>query len=95
VNIEIIEEFLHLSSGDMKLDFGQPSPTTSSHIGQSRRISTRGADKGVKDDFKQMMRQQIGRSRDDIDQLIINFIQQEHVKLINCAVETIDLSNPL
>lgn len=46
------------------------------HLGQ-RRIGTRGADKGVKEDFKQAMKTQLSRSNDSILNLMIQFITAE------------------
>ncbi|XP_013133694.1 PREDICTED: integrator complex subunit 10 [Papilio polytes] len=48
----------------------------SQHLGQ-RRIGTRGADKGVKEDFKQAMKAQVARCNESILNLIIQFISTE------------------
>lgn len=85
INIDFIEEFMHLwfpQNGGIQLEFVSPQPTVG-----TRRIGTRGADKGVKDDFKQIMRQQISRSNEDIDNLIIEFITQERGSLIQNIFE--------
>jgi integrator complex subunit 10 len=87
----MIEEFMNIC-GEVKLEFATQTQGTMS---QPRRISTRGNDKGVKEDSKHIIRQQICKSNDNVEQLIIQFIQQEHLKLINCIVETIDLSSAL
>lgn len=47
-----------------------------------RRISTRGADKGVKEDFKLAMRRQVARSGEPLDQLIIKFLTSERELLL-------------
>lgn len=69
----MIEEFMSMwypHGGDVHLEFIQIQQQT---LG-TRRIGTRGADKGVKEDFKQIIRQQILRSNEDIVELIIQFI---------------------
>lgn len=42
-----------------------------------RRISTRGVDKGAKEDFKTAMRRQTARSHEAVDTLIIRFLSTE------------------
>ncbi|XP_058059399.1 integrator complex subunit 10 [Anopheles bellator] len=81
VNAEIIEEFMHLwtHSPDVKLELAMPQQSLATG---ARRIGTRGADKGVKEDFKQIIRQQIARSNDDVDELIMQFLQQQHMALV-------------
>lgn len=76
INIDMIEEFIHLFyPGEVKLEFTIPQTS-------SRRIGTRGSDKGVKEDFMQIIRQQISRSNEDIDDVIVQFLRQEHVILV-------------
>lgn len=41
-------------------------------------MSTRGIDKGVKEDFKAAMRTQIVRWNEPIDELIIRFLKAEY-----------------
>ncbi|XP_034108742.1 integrator complex subunit 10 [Drosophila albomicans] len=48
---------------------------------QPRRIGTRGADKGARDEFKSLIRQQIARCNENIPALVANFITQEHLTL--------------
>uniref|UniRef100_A0A336LXP2 Integrator complex subunit 10 n=1 Tax=Culicoides sonorensis TaxID=179676 RepID=A0A336LXP2_CULSO len=81
INIDLIEEFMHLwYPGEVKLEFTIAQPS-------SRRIGTRGSDKGVKEDFMQIIRQQISRANEDIDEIVIQFLQQEHVKLVQTLFE--------
>lgn len=47
----------------------------------SRRIGTRGADKGVKDDFKQFMKQQILKGF-DVEMIVQRFVQAERGQLL-------------
>lgn len=75
---DFIEEFSYMWSqqgGEVNLEFTS-NPKT-------RNYGTRRADKGVKDDFKQILRDQIHRSHEDIDLLIILFILQEHSHIFN------------
>lgn len=75
---DFIEEFSYMWSqqgGEVNLEFTSNTKT--------RNYGTRRADKGVKDDFKQILREQIHRSHEDIDLLIILFILQEHSHIFN------------
>jgi hypothetical protein len=47
-----------------------------------RRISTRGTDKGVKEDFKLAMKRQVARSIEPLDNLIIKFLTSERDLLL-------------
>lgn len=46
-------------------------------LSSQRRIGTRGADKGVKEEIRQALKRQIARSNEPIDQLVLTFITQE------------------
>lgn len=83
--VDMIEEFMSMwysHSGEVHLEF---SPTQANL--PSKRIGTRGADKGVKDDFKQIIKQQILKCNDDIESLIHHFITQEHMRLVQNIFE--------
>lgn len=72
VQVDILEEFAYLWSpqgGSINLDIVP-------HLGQ-RRIGTRGADKGVKEEVKQAIRRQIQRCNEPVHQLIATFIDRE------------------
>ncbi|ETN63570.1 integrator complex subunit 10 [Anopheles darlingi] len=86
ITAEIIEEFMHLwtHSPEVKLELAMPQQSLATG---ARRIGTRGADKGVKEDFKQTIRQQIARSNDDIDELMMQFLQQQHLSLVQNVFE--------
>lgn len=80
INIDMIEEFMHLWKNQeviLRLSSSASTPTS------QRRIGTRGADKNVKEDFKQIIRQQVLRSHEDVVGLIIQFIDQEHPSLLH------------
>ncbi|XP_058130002.1 integrator complex subunit 10 [Anopheles ziemanni] len=87
INGEIIEEFMHLwiHATDVKLELAMPQQSLATG---ARRIGTRGADKGVKEDFKQIIRQQIARSNDDVDELILQFLQQQQLTLMQNVFDT-------
>lgn len=79
VNIDMVEEFMNLWRGHeviLRLSSSASTPTS------QRRIGTRGADKNVKEDFKQVIKQQVLRSNEDVVGLVIQFIEQEHVNLL-------------
>lgn len=76
VHIDILEELTYIwndQSNNVALDI---LPNSQQHLGQ-RRIGTRGADKGVKEDFKQAMKAQVARSNESILNLMIQFITSE------------------
>lgn len=68
---------LYLHDSEIRLELAAPTAAST-----TRRIGTRGADKGVKDEFKQLIRKQLLRSGDDIEALIVQFITQEHMCLV-------------
>lgn len=81
INIDMIEEFMSIHrSGEVKLKLSSASavltPTS------QRRIGTRGADRNVKEDFKQIIRQQVLRANENVLELIVSFIDQEHMNLL-------------
>lgn len=81
INIDIIEEFMSIHRcGEVKLKLS--SANTSLTPTSQRRIGTRGADRNVKEDFKQIIRQQVLRANENVVDLIINFIDQEHMNLL-------------
>ncbi|OWR42425.1 integrator complex subunit 10 [Danaus plexippus] len=75
IHIDILEElsFIWNEQGkNLALDI----LPNSQHLGQ-RRIGTRGADKEVKEDFKQAMKAQVARNNESLLNLIIQFITSE------------------
>ncbi|XP_063232724.1 integrator complex subunit 10 isoform X2 [Bacillus rossius redtenbacheri] len=80
VRPDILEEFMFLST-----EQGGALPlgilSSSQHSGQ-RRISTRGADKGVKEDFKLAMKQQVARCREPVDDLVVKFLVSERASVL-------------
>lgn len=83
--VDMIEEFMSMwypHGGDVHLEFVAPQP----QLG-ARRIGTRGADKGHKDDFKQVMKQQILRCNDNIETIMHQFLTQEHMRLVQNIFE--------
>ncbi|XP_041989266.1 integrator complex subunit 10 [Aricia agestis] len=74
IHIDILEELSFIwNEKNVALDI---LPNSQQHLGQ-RRIGTRGADKGVKEDFKQAMKAQVARSNESMLNLIIQFITSE------------------
>ncbi|KAI5641490.1 integrator complex subunit 10 [Phthorimaea operculella] len=76
IHIDILEELYYMWNNqgiNVALDI---LPNSQQHLGQ-RRIGTRGADKGVKEDFKQAMKAQVSRSNESILNLMIQFITSE------------------
>lgn len=73
---------VYLHDADVRLELMPPQASTS-----QRRIGTRNVDKGIKDDFKQLIRKQFLRVYDDLDALIVQFITQEHMCLVQNIFE--------
>lgn len=81
IHIDILEELTFIwneQGNNIALDI---LPNSQQHLGQ-RRIGTRGADKGVKEDFKQAMKAQVARSNESILNLMIQFITSERAYLL-------------
>ncbi|KAG5882634.1 hypothetical protein JTB14_001824 [Gonioctena quinquepunctata] len=81
LNVDILEEITYLwtsQGGQIHLDILP-------HLGQ-RRIGTRGADKGVKEEIKQAIRRQISRSNENLDELLIGFIMNERAQILQTLV---------
>lgn len=76
IHIDLLEELSFIWNEQGKNVALDILPNSQQHLGQ-RRISTRGADKGVKEDFKQAMKAQVARSNESILNLIIQFINSE------------------
>lgn len=76
IHIDILEELSFIwneQGNNIVLDI---LPNSQQHLGQ-RRIGTRGADKGVKEDFKQAMKAQVARSNESVLNVLIQFITSE------------------
>ncbi|XP_075992271.1 integrator complex subunit 10 [Anticarsia gemmatalis] len=76
IHIDILEELSFIwneQGNNIVLDI---LPNSQQHLGQ-RRIGTRGADKGVKEDFKQAMKAQVARSNESVLNILTQFITAE------------------
>lgn len=81
---DFLEEFMYIYTYDGKVHLELSTPVASS---LTRRIGTRGSDRGIKDEFKQLIRKQLARSNDDVDSLIIQYISQARADLMKFIVE--------
>jgi len=84
VNIDILEEIMYLSSdqgGGLVLDI-LPGGGGGSVAGA--RPGTRGANRGEKEDFRQTMRRQAGRSLEPVDRLIVDFLTTHTDLILQC-----------
>ncbi|XP_016912803.1 integrator complex subunit 10 isoform X2 [Apis cerana] len=81
----ILEELTYLwteHGGGVSLDIA-----TGSGVLQNRRITTRGADKGVREEVKQAMRRQAARDGiDPLDELLQKFIINEKVAILHSLI---------
>ena len=53
-----------------------------------RRMSTRGVDKGVKEDIRTAIRRQVTRSNEAVDNLIIKFLCRERELIYHSLVDS-------
>lgn len=53
---------------------------------RQRRIGTRGSDKGVKEEIKQVIKRQISRSNEPLDELTIKFLTQERGNILQTLI---------
>ncbi|CAF4761491.1 unnamed protein product [Pieris macdunnoughi] len=81
IHIDILEELSYIWNEQGKTIVLDILPNSQQHLGQ-RRIGTRGADKGVKDDFKQAMKAQVARANESVLNLMIQFITSERSYLM-------------
>ncbi|CAK1549889.1 unnamed protein product [Leptosia nina] len=81
IHLDILEEFSYIWNEQGKNVVLDILPNSQQHLGQ-RRIGTRGADKGVKEDFKQAMKAQVARANESILNLMIQFITSERSYLM-------------
>lgn len=51
-------------------------PTSTTQVGRQRAV-TRGVNKGAKEDLKLAMEKQMARCDDDLEHLLVHFVQQE------------------
>lgn len=70
---------MYLYTNESKIQLELSTPSASS---LTRRIGTRGSDRGIKDEFKQLIRKQMARSDEDVESLILHFINQERGSLM-------------
>ncbi|XP_004525165.1 integrator complex subunit 10 [Ceratitis capitata] len=77
VTIDFVEEFMHIwhtHNEDFAFDL---SPTQA-----DSRVGTRGTEKGVREDFRIIIKQQIAKANEPLVPLIANFIKQEYMHLM-------------
>lgn len=82
---DFLEEFMFLYTSEKnKIQLELSAPTAAS---LTRRIGTRGSDRGTQNEFKQMIRKQMARSNEDIEPLILYFITHERNTLMQLIFE--------
>lgn len=85
INIDFIEEFTyiwHTHNEDFNFEFASNNVTTNPGNGPASSRRTRGADKGVREDFRSLIKQQISRCNENVTALTANFITQENLQLM-------------
>lgn len=86
INIDFIEEFMyiwHTHNEDYNFDFTSNNVATNTGSGPAGSRRTRGSDKGVREDFRLIIKQQISRTNENVTALIANFITQENLQLMH------------
>ncbi|KAL5019854.1 hypothetical protein ScPMuIL_002746 [Solemya velum] len=78
ISHNILEEFSFLKFQEVNLDI---LPISTKVLSQQRTM-TRGVNKGVKQDFKQMMAKQVGRCEESVEKLIREFLNEEREGLL-------------
>ncbi|XP_015927821.1 integrator complex subunit 10 [Parasteatoda tepidariorum] len=81
INVDILEEIAYLATtngGNVNLEI----LSTPTFQASKQRAVTRGINKGAKDDLKQAFVNQMSRCYDNIDNLFIDFIKEEHSLLL-------------
>ncbi|KAG8194773.1 hypothetical protein JTE90_017215 [Oedothorax gibbosus] len=81
INVDILEEMSYLATsggGNVNLEI----LSTPTFQASKQRAVTRGVNKGAKDDLKQAFVNQMARCYDNIDNLFIDFIKEEHSFLL-------------
>ncbi|KAK6644383.1 hypothetical protein RUM43_000650 [Polyplax serrata] len=87
INVDVLEQFAFLSSDQgskIPLDILPPGQ----QLHNQRRMSTRGVDKGVKEDIKMAIRRQVTRSNEPIDAIIIKFLTRERELIYHSLVDS-------
>lgn len=87
---DFLEEFMYLYTHENKIQLELSTPAPSS---LTRRIGTRGSDRGIKDEFKQLIRKQMARSSEDIESLILQFFSQERKLLMQIIFDKWTMRN--
>ncbi|XP_033228562.1 integrator complex subunit 10 [Belonocnema kinseyi] len=86
INVDILEELTYLwteHGGGVSLDIGNNSGML-----QNRRIATRGADKGVREEVRQTMRRQAARDGVELlDELLQRFILHEKTAILHSLIQ--------
>ncbi|XP_044756158.1 integrator complex subunit 10 [Coccinella septempunctata] len=81
INVDILEELTYLWT----TQGGQITLEIIPHLGQ-RRIGTRGADKGAKEEIKQAIRRQVARSNEKLDDMLFKFLTHERSQILQALV---------
>ncbi len=77
VHVDVLEEFMFLAaeqSSETLLDIFPPS---AAQLATQRRMTTRWGDKGAREDFRSAMKRQMGRSHENVTDLVVRFVVQE------------------
>ncbi|KFM69362.1 Integrator complex subunit 10, partial [Stegodyphus mimosarum] len=81
INVDILEEISYLTTttgGNVNLEI----LSTPTFQASKQRAVTRGVNKGARDDLKQAFVNQMARCYDNLDDLFIEFIKEEHSFLL-------------
>lgn len=82
IHVDFLEEFSHLVA-DVKCKLAldiTPSVTN------QRRMGTRGANRGEKEEIKSALKKQVARSNDNLDDIIIDFLKKYKDTILTCLM---------
>ena len=91
IRIEVLEEFSAMMSDPqarVALDLGGGmSPGSGAAAGATtRRMGTRGANRGEKEEAKAVLRKLAARSREDIEDVIVDFLDKSSNSILHCLI---------
>ncbi len=88
VVIDILEEFSHLMSDPTTQVTLDITPFTGGSAGStpSRRVGTRGANRGEKNEIRSAIKKQVARCYENLDDTIADFVTKNRDSVIQCLL---------
>ena len=90
IHIDFLEMFSNIMmESNVTLDIAATytgAPAASSTPAGSRRLGTRGANRGEKNEIRTALKKQVSRAFDNIDEVILDFVSKNHDSLMQCML---------